>query len=366
MHFLKFLTSTALLLCCLGKQVAAEPYNALHSINFAAKAPRTNFSASYPPPSSHPRIPVGYNPQYAAPVISQPIPCPDPIFVTTPLFMSLYLSHLEGRGLGYKHGYSSLGIFLTPDFCLDAGLQPFFDIRGHCFNNGKYALNVGFGSRFICPNFGQVWGINVYYDYRRDRIDYNQIGAGIELLTYQVDFRLNGYFPIGTSSTFFDKTEFDFPGGFVAICGTRQKALRGFDTEIGTGLSKWWPNILGCWSNCPPSCFSLCDYFDVYGAIGAYGYQKDCHGHVTGFMGRLLFEICDFIAIEARYRHDSVFHTMWQGLISIAIPFGGAFNPCTPCCKDRCNYLRSLATDPVYRNEIIVVSKKSCDFKVNY
>lgn len=366
MHFLKFLTKAALLLCCLGTQVAAESYNAIQSINFATKVPHTNFSAHYPPPSAYPRIPVGYNPQYAAPVICAASPCADPIFVATPLFMSLYLSHLEGKGIGYNHGYTSLGVFLTPDFCLDAGVQPFFDVRGHCFNNGKYALNVGLGSRFICPNFGQVWGVNVYYDYRRDRIDYHQVGAGLELLTCQVDFRLNGYFPVGRSSVFFDKTEFDFPGGFIAICGTRQKSLRGFDVELGTGLSKWWPTILAHLPTCALNCFYLCDYFDVYGAIGAYGYQRDCHGHVTGFMGRLLFEIYDFIFLEARYHHDSVFHTMWQGVISIAIPFGGAFNSGKSCCKDRCNYLRSLATAPVYRDEIIAISKKSCDFKINY
>jgi hypothetical protein len=83
-------------------------------------------------------------------------------------------------------------------------------------------------------------------------------------------------------------------------------------------------------------------------------------------MGRFLFEICDSITLEARYRHDSEFHTMWQGVLSIAIPFGGAFSPCTPCCKSRCNYLRSLATERVYRNEIIVVDKKFCDYKTNF
>lgn len=48
----------------------------------------------------------------------------------------LALRHIEGTGVGYNQGYTSLeGLFL-PRSGTGHGWTPFLDLRGHVFNNG--------------------------------------------------------------------------------------------------------------------------------------------------------------------------------------------------------------------------------------
>src|SRR3974390_1481326 len=52
------------------------------------------------------------------------------------------IKHIEGKGIGYNQGYTSLdGLFTSMwnDFI------PFVDLRAHVFNNGRWAANAGLG-----------------------------------------------------------------------------------------------------------------------------------------------------------------------------------------------------------------------------
>ena len=101
----------------------------------------------------------------------------------------LWLSHIEGRGIGYHKGYTTIGAFFEPCQLKTCGLQPFLDVRGHYFNDGKWAANVGVGTRWWDDCLQRTFGVNVFYDYRRgdsfdckETKDFNQIGFGVEML----------------------------------------------------------------------------------------------------------------------------------------------------------------------------------------
>ncbi len=107
------------------------------------------------------------------------------------------VGHIKGKGLGYSKGYSSLDLFLSQPFSQEQ-LVPLLDLRGHIFNDGKYAANGGLGFRYLSERFKQVWGINVMYDYlQTSRHPYNQVGGGVEALGKKWNARINLYVPVG-------------------------------------------------------------------------------------------------------------------------------------------------------------------------
>lgn len=60
----------------------------------------------------------------------------------------LSIRHIEGGGIGYSQGYTTLEGFFAPN-PEGLPLMPFLDLRGHVFNNGKMAANGGLGLRGI-------------------------------------------------------------------------------------------------------------------------------------------------------------------------------------------------------------------------
>ena len=91
----------------------------------------------------------------------------------------LGIRHTEGEGIGYNKGYSSLDFTAIP---FSVGSLLFLtDLRGHRLTNGKFAGNGGLGVRYPHLNSGYAYGINGFYDYRRQRqTNLNRLGVGLE------------------------------------------------------------------------------------------------------------------------------------------------------------------------------------------
>lgn len=109
--------------------------------------------------------------------------------------------HVEGKGVGYDEGYTTVEMFLTRQ---QNGWAPFVDVRGHVSNRARYAANAGIGLRYLQSPI--KWGINSYYDYRTTRVfHYNQVGMGLEALGSFWSAQLNAYLPVGrTRSSRYD------------------------------------------------------------------------------------------------------------------------------------------------------------------
>lgn len=265
-----------------------------------------------------------------------------------------FISHAEGKGLSYNVGYTTIGLFSVPAAWRDIylSLQPFVDGRFHVFNNGKLAANFGGGVRYEYSPLSTVFGANLYYDYRRAKANYHQLGAGLEMLGVLWEFRMNGYWPIGNRVHYSSKT-FNYPGGFFATISKRQKALSGFDAEVSTNYKKF---------------FRSSDW-DVYAGIGPYFYLEDEGSDIKGGKLRLGVEYLSYINFELKFAYDNVYSSQTQGIISFQFPFGSPAKarcgwPCKGCgCGP---VLRLLATQAVVRNEIIVTDKDHCFYKTNF
>lgn len=266
----------------------------------------------------------------------------------------LYIDHVEGRWLDNSEGYTSFGSFLALQEldvkCYD--VFPFLDVREHVFNNGRTAANLGGGFRFIDRKNYKVFGINAFYDYReKHHKRYSQLGIGLEMLSYCWDLRLNGYFPMGKwgHSKSVSKT---FEGGFFAECREHQSGMWGGDVEVGRWLKRR----------------GACDYFDLYGAIGAYYYSaRKHHQHnIIGGEARLAANLGRYFSVEVRGGYDQVYHASAQARVTLTIPFDIKWNSCCKeTCLDNC-CLKELAYQPVRRQEIIALDRKDCCFEWNW
>jgi hypothetical protein len=261
-----------------------------------------------------------------------------------PQHLRAAVRHIEAGGIGYNKGYSTLDIFLATD-PNQWYLMPFLDLRGHVFNDGKFATNAGLGAR---AKWGcRAYGVNAYYDYRNThRRIYNQVGAGLETLGSVWDFRINGYLPVGKKISDPFNIEFDsFEGNSILVKRRFQYAMKGLDGEVGFHFGKT--------AN-----------FDFYAAAGPYYFKGKMGPAAVGGKARVAGYYKEYVTLEVSDSWDSVFKNNVQGQVTLSYPFGPKSRPCVikDCCPDTCDFATTLAmrmVQPVARQEIIVVDSHS-------
>lgn len=248
------------------------------------------------------------------------------------------LRHIESGGIGYNDGYTTLEVFAASD----PGqwtIIPFFNGKGHVFNNGKWAANVGAGLRTLLGN--RAYGINGYYDYRNARrFNSNQIGIGLETLGELFDFRINGYLPIGAKiSSPYDPLFKTFSGNNMLISQKYQSAMKGADVEFGFHIGKT----------------KFCDF---YAAAGPYYFNGKVDPITWGGKARISGRFKDILTLEISDSYDKTFHNKFQGQISLTFSFGpkSKVKPYGRTCK-KANALNDRMLQPVSRQEIIVINK---------
>ncbi len=247
------------------------------------------------------------------------------------------IRHIESKGLGYNNGYTTLEGFFVPLSALNTRWVPFLDLRGHIFNNSKPAANAGVGLRYI---ESRVWGGNVYYDYRKTHErNYNQVSFGFESLGRYLDYRINGYFPVGKHKGSLSDATFDhFSGNSLYLSRKQELALKGTNAEVGVHIAK----VKG---------------IDFYSALGPYYFANDTK-HTFGGEFRIGMDVLNILRIEGNTSYDHLFKWIGQGQISLSY----AFTPKKMSRKERkgsCSfhgYVRDRAFQRVDKQEIIVVT----------
>jgi len=249
----------------------------------------------------------------------------------------------EARGIGYNKGYTTLEAFGIYDG-YGSGFMPFIDLRGHVFNNGKLAGNLGIGERTFLPSINHTFGSYLYYDVRRvgHGLTVNQLSPGLELVGERMEYRINGYFPVGKLKGRQYRYEFDkFKGNSILLKSKQFQAMRGFDAEVGAHIPQ---NTT----------------YDVYMAAGPYYFQSS-NAHSWGGSARLLGRYKEYVSLEVTYSYDNLFRSVVQGSVALTLPFGGKLKRCGPDCGRGCpqtdNLLLSRAAFAPSRLEIPVVKK---------
>ncbi len=253
--------------------------------------------------------------------------------------MNAGIRHTERRGVGYQTGYTTLeGFFNITD--RNSSFIPFVDLRGHVFDDGRFAGNVGIGERTALTSISHLLGTYLYYDVRQDRhhLVVNQLTPGIELLGNRMEYRINGYFPFGNKKSHKYQYAFhEFDGNRIILKAKQRKALTGGDAEVGVHMTQSMK-------------------YDLYAGAGPY-YFSTGGASSWGGKARLTGRYKEYITLEASYSYDNLFRSIVQGTIGFNVTFGGNLKRTAKDCSMRNNLWFSRAAFAPYRFEIPVVKK---------
>lgn len=265
----------------------------------------------------------------------------------------LTISHTEGKWYDVEMGYTSFDAFLAFVEDHKGSIIPFIDLRQHVFNDGKLAANAGGGVRFAVDKSSNIFGANLYYDYRRSKwgSHFHQLGIGFEFLSPCVDFRLNFYLPLGKTNENSRLNVYDqYIGPWWATCQEHRNAITGGDLELGTWLV---PR-------------RECRFVNLYAAITPYYYSSrhNHHDRVYGIIGRFETLLGEYFSLELKGGYDRSYKGMVQGTLCFQMPLDQLFHWeswCGKCCRWDCR-----AYQPVVRQELIVLDPKQCCWKSNF
>ncbi len=232
--------------------------------------------------------------------------------------------NIIGHGVGFNRGYSTVEMFYSPLTTNPTQCMPFAEMRGHVFNNGKIALNVGGGLRKQIKK--RVYGINTYYDFRKTKkMDYNQFAVGAETLGESWDFRINGYIPFAEKITGPDQYDM------------YQSAMRGGDISCGYHFSK-------------------ADFIDMSLLGGFYYYREKIGPNFAGISSGFRCRFKEYFTFAIGASYDSIFKSRLQYLIGFTIPFGQESEKHESIYQKNTSHdlkLTSRKVQPVLRAEIL-------------
>jgi hypothetical protein len=262
----------------------------------------------------------------------------------SPRIYRFYSGHVFGSGPGFNQGYTTVNFFTAPRFVYN--WLPFFDLRGHYFDDGKWAANGGAGFRYLHEPKNAFLGFNVFYDYRRyQKKNFNQVGAGIEWSGAWAGIRANGYLPVGEDKKIIGYSFDRFSGNNMLISEKAYLAMWGIDGEIDARLFAH----RGA---------------EVEMGVGAYYYKGDFGKDTVGGRVRVSMLYKKFLYASGTTTFDRLFHWRGQGEVGINIPFGPRLkkeqqtsSAVSTACSNDALLMRRLEA-PVQRQEIIVVSKQ--------
>ncbi len=263
-----------------------------------------------------------------------------------PKRVSLYHDEGTGHHCSFGSNYWTLAFLFATEYELGQ-FMPLVDLRGHRFDNNKYAANIGVGARYIPAQdtFCELLGFNFYYDWRQGvKGSYNQFGVGIEVLSSRWDFRANGYIPFGskqiTSRCVFDH----YSGGYYMIHKDCEFTSYGYNAEVGYLIVNSHPFLL-------------------YAAAGPYYLARACSNRTRGGEFRIRPQYKDYFAVDLSVSYDAVFHAVYQATVYVYLPLYQITSR-----KDRkapCGMTDRQVYQQVERFEVMPLGRRSC-WKTNF
>lgn len=243
-----------------------------------------------------------------------------------------------GNGRSYTQGYESGELFLAyhkPE----SRSYPFLDLKVHRVGEGKLASNMGVGWRLFSVAQEEMFGVNTYYDYRKIQNGaVHQLGLGMELLGKYWDIRANGYIPLAKRRAFIKKIRYTYSNpSYSATSDEFERGMWGLDIEVGQYLLR---------TKC----------FEIYNAVGPYFYSSTYRQNsILGGMGRIFARYKRYLILQFFITHDREFNTLFQGEISLTLPF-----------SFRSRKFRDCLYKPVERNDIILTEFFYSDWETSF
>ncbi len=207
------------------------------------------------------------------------------ILYTTTCLMALQMStpslaqdapkwegHIEAEGKISNERSIGEGSVFIPVWQDDTSML-FTDIRGKFDNKDSEEINLGLGYRRQINN-NWILGGYAFYDRRNSGNDntFHQATIGVEAMSEDLEFRINGYIPESTEEDVGSATSTASmnAGNFQiqSYGAPKERALPGVDIEVGKG-------------------FYLPENWEVWAYAGGYHFDASGYEDVTGPRGRI-------------------------------------------------------------------------------
>lgn len=256
--------------------------------------------------------------------------------------------HVAGEGVGHTNSYSSLDWFVPLLPAESDSTMWFGDVRGLIFNDGEFGSNMGSGYRWFVEDQNRIYGINGYWDTRKDNsLLFNQAGIGVESLGQIFDFRANGYTPAVYDTYQHQLGTAYFQDNRLFVASTA--ALSGMDAEAGVNFPTFY--------QISTSLFGGGYYYDSNHTIAAAGWRVRAEA---------MFR--DFVVVGVSVQDDELFGQTVNGMIELRHT---VFHRATLARRSMRHKFRDAdgssdgqtvrhrLADPVYRRQNIVLKEES-------
>lgn len=229
----------------------------------------------------------------------------------------------------------------------------FADVRGQVDDSENYESNWGLGMRHYVAD---CWIVGAYsfFDRRRTENDnsFNQVMFGLEALSIEWEARVNAYIPQSDSKAVASLNNAQLIGNNIFVSAGQERALGGFDIEVGKLLYAWGPNA----------------DFEVRGFLGAYHFDSDGAGvqNVSGPRGRVEARVYDLdwlgegsrVTLAGELQWDHVRDTQAFAGLRVRIPLYGWHR------QRKMSRLERRMVSPIVRDVDIVSSANQGDPEV--
>jgi hypothetical protein len=243
----------------------------------------------------------------------------------------------RSQGYGYDSGYTSFDTFIPlyqEDFARLTALQGSILVD----NYGDVGFVAGLVQRRYVESLERVVGVNTFYNHREQGgNDFHQFGFGVETLGNFLDWRANGYIPVGDDFEIPESgggvTEAFFSNRSILVNFIADKPLTGIDSEVGGII----PGSL--------------DIFRAY--VGMYHFWGPYSETATGVQGRFEARMRDAGVASVAVTNDGLFGTNVVFGIGFWLP---GTNP-----RNTSPYGRAAArmAEDVVRNQNIVIDRSA-------
>lgn len=190
----------------------------------------------------------------------------------------------------------------------------FANVRARLDDDSDQEGNFGLGFRHMLDS-GWNLGVYGYFDRRRTSYDnyFNQATFGGEMLGRDWDFRANAYLPFGDRVKDVDSLNTaELSGATVLFRGGEERALAGFDAEVGWRVPLW----------------SAEDNQQLRVYVGGFRFDDDVVKAVAG--PRLRAELTAYqvpglwdgarLTLGAEYQHDDVRGSQGFAMVRLRVP----------------------------------------------
>ncbi|QDV19637.1 hypothetical protein Pan153_43030 [Gimesia panareensis] len=230
----------------------------------------------------------------------------------------LYRAYFDFTGSAGGYRDVGQGLLFVP-LAQDEESLFFADLRGNIFNDSSAEGNFGLAYRKMV-NDEWIAGMYGFYDVRRSNYNnmFRQGSFGLELMSIEWDFRVNGYIP-GQGPKRVDSLSTAYlSGNNVVVRAGEERAYWGTDFEVGRLLKTFYQMKVDA---------------ELRGYVGGYYFDNNApnFNKMTGPRARVEFRMFDLpflgngsrVVLAGQYQHDDLRGSQGEGLLTVRIPLPG-------------------------------------------